>query len=29
MTFTAPRLAFFPAGIGSAEAIARSARIKA
>lgn len=29
ITFTAPRLAFFPAGIGSAEAIARSARIKA
>lgn len=28
ITFTAPRLAFFPAGIGSAESIARSARIK-
>jgi hypothetical protein len=29
ITYTAPRLAFFPAGIGSAEAVARSARIKA
>lgn len=28
ITYTAPRLAFFPAGIGEAEAIARSARIK-
>lgn len=28
ITYTAPRLAFFPAGIGSAEAVARSARIK-
>ena len=29
ITYTAPRLAFFPAGIGEAEAIARSARVKA
>lgn len=29
ITYVAPRLAFFPAGIGEAEAIARSARIKA
>jgi hypothetical protein len=29
ITYTAPRLAFFPAGVPSAEAIARSARIKA
>ena len=28
ITFTAPRLAFFPAGVGSAESIARSARVK-
>lgn len=28
ITYTAPRLAFFPAGIGGAETIARSARIK-
>jgi hypothetical protein len=28
ITYTAPRLAFFPAGIGEAEAIASSARIK-
>ena len=28
ITYTAPRLAFFPAGIAEAEAIARSARIK-
>lgn len=28
ITYTAPRLAFFPAGIGAAEAVARSARIK-
>lgn len=28
ITYTAPRLAFFPAGIGQAEAIAMSARVK-
>ena len=28
ITFTAPRLAFFPAGVGGAESIARSARVK-
>lgn len=28
ITYTAPRLAFFPAGIAEAEAVARSARIK-
>ena len=28
ITYTAPRLAFFPAGIGSAESIAHSARAK-
>ena len=28
ITYTAPRLAFFPAGVGSAESIARSARAK-
>lgn len=29
ITYVAPRLAFYPAGVGDAEAIARSARIKA
>ncbi len=29
ITYTAPRLAFFPAGIAQAESIARSARVKA
>jgi hypothetical protein len=29
ITYTAPRLAFYQAGVGEAEAIARSARIKA